>query len=342
MTSAVTTLTREQPVVHPGKAAPPTAPVFRIVTIKVNNQCPLRCRHCAVGFSHDYKGDNRRFSPDDLAEIIAAINPQVYSMVLFAGGEPALEPALLRAGIACCRAKHLLSAIVTSPVWAPNGSAAGRFLDSIPGLNAVILSYDRYHLEFLKLAHYEAAIRAAVDRRLIVSFHICYTQDSELVALLDQIVGLRHLINAVHSVRTMPFGNAANPDNVKMEGVRVTNSEDLARIPRGCVLGHVQIDLARSVHGCCWSRFAVRSPFSLPAVADGIASALAQLETKRLFGAMRAHGFIDSLTPKGREAVARMAGGREFANECHLCVTAMNEGGPEIWDQCGRHPEPNP
>src|SRR5207253_2894387 len=122
-----------------------------------NNRCPLRCRHCSVGFSDQYKGNDQRIDADELIDLITAIDPGIYDMVLFAGGEPSLEVALLRIGIAACKTRFLRSAIVTAPIWAVNEEAAKRFVDSVPGLNQIILSYDKYHLEFLKVAHYEMA-----------------------------------------------------------------------------------------------------------------------------------------------------------------------------------------
>ena len=312
---------------------------LRVVGIKLNNRCPLRCRHCSVGFSNEYRGNNYRISADELRDIIAAIDPRIYTMVSFSGGEPSLEPSLLRVGIDACKAKGLSSVIVTAPIWAANPSAADQFLDSVRGLDHLVMSYDRYHLEFLKVAHYETAARAAASRGIFASFHITYSAEAELAELKDKIARVWHL-GGESSMRTIPVGNAANAGNVKMELISIGSIGDLARIPRGCLLGNVLVDETRSVYGCCWSCGVQRSPFSVSKQPGGWAATMKQLEENVLFQTVRASGFIDALTPKGQEALVRLVKGRGFANECHLCLTAMQEGGAEIWDECIREKHP--
>jgi organic radical activating enzyme len=304
----------------------------RIVAINVNNRCPLRCRHCSVGFSEEYRGNARRISPEALAGTIAAIDPRVYDVVAFAGGEPSLEPTLLRVGIAACKARGLLSAIVTAPIWASSRRVADRFLDAVPGLNQVIISYDNYHLEFLKVSHYENATRAAFARGIAVIFMIAYTEEAELLELTSRIAGIRHVIQ-IGTTRTVPIGNAARAGNVRMGCIPIESEQDLVKIPRGCILGTVHIDDAGTVHGCCFSRLVEHSPFSVPKQPEGLAATLRQLEESALFQSVRTRGFIDALTPKGREALTRLSRGRAFANECHLCLTAMKEGRDEIWEE---------
>jgi len=268
-----------------------------------------------------------------MLDIILAINSKVYGMVAFAGGEPSLDPALLRVGIAACKVMGLLSAIITAPVWAATRSAAERFLDSVTGLNQVILSYDRYHLEFLTVAHYETAACAAIQRGLIVTLHICYTEELEKAELLDKIAGMRDLVR-IGITRTVPVGNAANPDNdIKMERITIEKIDDLTRIPRGCILGNVHINQSHTVHGCCWSTYAPQSPFALPKRPEGLAATLDYLEKDERFQAVRARGFLDALTPNGQKALVRLLKGRSFANECLACLTAMQEGHSEIWDE---------
>src|SRR5207244_13279539 len=64
---------------------------YRTVVINLNNRCPLRCRHCALGFSKEYKGTDSPISPAELEDIISSVDPQVSPTILFAGGEPSLE-----------------------------------------------------------------------------------------------------------------------------------------------------------------------------------------------------------------------------------------------------------
>jgi organic radical activating enzyme len=310
----------------------PIGTTLRSVTLKVNNRCPLQCRHCSVGFSDEYAGDDHRVRAEYLVDTIAAIDPLVYDMILLAGGEPSLDPPLLRVAIDACKERPLLSAIVTAPIWAPKSETADRFINRILGLDVLILSYDRYHLEFLDVGHYERAIYAAAQRGIQVVLHICYARESEIPELVNQVAGLEKFFR-VHTMRVVPVGNAAKPSNVAMDYVTVESVQDLERIPRGCVLGSVHVDESRTVHGCCWSRSAQRSPFSVPGSSRTMKDTLNELEENELFQTVRAHGFLDSLTPNGRRALVDLVKGRSFTNECHICLAAMNEGDSKIWDE---------
>jgi hypothetical protein len=44
-------------------------------------------------------------------------------------------------------------------------------------------------------------------------------------------------------------------------------------------------------------------------------------------------GFIDGLNSNGQKALFQLLKGRGFANECHVCLTAMKEGGSDIWEK---------
>jgi hypothetical protein len=240
--------------------------------------------------------------------------------------------------IDACKTHGLLSAIVTAPVWASKPEAADRFLDRIGGLDVLILSYDRYHLEFLDIACYETAVRAAAGRRIDVFLHVTHSNEAEMEELLARVASIRPLCR-VSNMRTVPIGNAANPSNVEMEYTTVDVVDDLARIPRGCVLGNAFIDEGGAVHGCCWSKMAARSPFSVSNGAQGLKKALEDLEESELFQAVRAHGFLGALTPKAKEALVQLVKGRPFTNECHICLAAMNEGNEQIWDEHIAAPE---
>jgi MoaA/NifB/PqqE/SkfB family radical SAM enzyme len=305
----------------------------RVVIIKINDRCPLHCRHCSLGFSEDYKGNAYRMSEEVLADTIAQIDPAVYGVVLFTGGEPSLEPALLRVGIMACKFQGLLSALSTAPVWAASRSSAERFLDNIPGLDVMMLSYDQYHLEFLPVGHYETAVRVARGRGLMLGVNVCYTDDAEKEDLFEKISSVSDLIQIVNVNRTVLVGNAAKPDNLKLDYLRIESVNDLERIPRSCTLGNILIDESHAVHGCCWSQTVTKSPLSIKKQPDGLAATLNTIEQSQLFQSVRTHGFIDALNPKGKEALVRLIKGRNFVNQCHVCLTAMKEARSEIWSE---------
>lgn len=317
-----TMLDRLQPRSHVGQ------PV-RSVTIGINNRCPLRCRHCSVGFSNEQPGDKSTISAESLISAISAIDTNVYSRICFAGGEPSLDIALLNTGIEAARKAGLQTAVITAPIWARTSAASERFLDQIPGLDLLILSYDLYHLEFLDLSAYEHAVRASSSRGVTTDLHITYTHDDELRGLLWKIKSFRHLCS-VSTMTAVPVGNAAKPGNILMPLTTIRDIHDLARVPRGCILGNALIQ-GGSVHGCCWSATAPESPFTVHGDVDELPQSLSRLEAGFAFKAVRARGFLDALLPSGQQALVDLVQGRSFSNECHLCITAMREGSDEIW-----------
>lgn len=305
----------------------------RSVTIKLNNRCPLRCRHCSVGYSEQYPGDNTKITAEKLVDTIRAIDPSIYDMVLLAGGEPSLDPPLVRTAITACEETGLLSAIVTAPVWAPTELTAERFIERIHRMNVLILSYDEYHLDFLDVQNYKRAIHAAARAKIAVVVHIVYTDENVRDELKQMLSDVKHLCQ-FHESRTVPFGNAANDRNVLMSRIKVNTTEDLCRIPRGCVLGNALIDESGNVHGCCWSRSVSQSPFSEITDSAGLSAAMARLEERPGFASVRAHGFLDALTPSGKRILMTVVQGQSFAHECDICMRAMEVAPQVLWTEC--------
>jgi MoaA/NifB/PqqE/SkfB family radical SAM enzyme len=304
---------------------------MRFLTVMINERCPLKCRHCSVGFSETNKGSGFRIAPEDLVHIITSIDKESYQAVLFAGGEPSLDPALVKLGIDTCRNAGLDAAIVTAPIWASTEASAKRFLDKVEGLSQLMLSYDYYHLEFLKYSQYENAAREAAARGLFVVLHITYSQEEEKQALIDSVASIRSLVY-IDPMRTVPVGNAAEPGLVELDYVTINSVKDLDALPRRCVLGNTLVDARLDIHGCCWSNLGEASPFSIYGKGRRLDVAFKEMEESPTFQAVRKQGFLNSLSPRGREALVEQVKGQQFCNECHICIAAMKKGSDEIWN----------
>jgi organic radical activating enzyme len=306
---------------------------MRSVTIVVNERCPLRCRHCSVGFSETYRGNSYRIEEATLVRIIEGIDRDVYGAVLFAGGEPSLDPWLVKTGVDACRKAGLSSSMITAPVWASSQETAEKFLNQVEGLREITLSFDLYHLEFLKFRHYEIAAREAAKRGIHVQFHITYSKEPEKSFLMAVIAPILPLID-VSCMRAVPVGNAAT--QVEMEYVTIETVANLEAIPRGCLLGKAIVDSKLQVHGCCWSSLGEESPFSAGLGEHPPAGAFAKLENSAAFQAVMKDGFIDSLSARGKELLFDRVRGQRFATECDLCVATMKKGAEGVWRECGR------
>jgi MoaA/NifB/PqqE/SkfB family radical SAM enzyme len=306
---------------------------MRSVTIVVNERCPLRCRHCSVGFSEAYRGNSYRIEEATLISIIEGIDPAVYGAVLFAGGEPSLDPLLVKTGVDACRKAGLASSMITAPIWASSAESAEKLLDQVEGLREITLSFDLYHLEFLKFKHYEIATRHAVQRGIHVQFHITYSKEPEKAFFMTSLDPILSLID-VSFMRAVPVGNAAT--QVDMEYVTVESAADFDAIPRGCFLGKAIVDSKLQVHGCCWSSLGEKSPFSSGVGENPPSGAFTKMENSPVFQAVMKDGFIDSLSERGKQLLLDRVRGQRFATECDLCVATMKEGSESVWRECGR------
>lgn len=307
---------------------------MRLVTILINKRCPLRCRHCSVGFSGAFHGTPFRIREDDLVRIIAGIDPTVYKLVVFGGGEPSLDPSLIRLGVDTCRDSGILSGIVTAPIWSSTPRRATEFLDKVLGLKDVILSYDYYHLEFLKFAHYENAVRAAHERGIRVGVNITYSDDAEKQHLIDSLAELRFGIAYVGASRAVPIGNASQQDKIPMQYVTINTLADFDAIPRGCLLGKAYVDENLQIHGCCYSCTGEDSPFSSDSGGKPIGKVFQDMESNPLFQSVLKKGFLESLSPSGKQLLLNRVRGQRFGTECDLCVHTMTKDAGAIWQHC--------
>jgi hypothetical protein len=253
---------------------------------------------------------------------------------VFGGGEPSLDPSLIKLGVDTCRRSGLLSGIVTAPIWSSNPIRAKEFLDKVNGLTDIILSYDYYHLEFLKFAHYENAVQEASQRGIRIGVNITYSDEAEKQPLIDSLAPLMYGITYLGTSRAVPIGNASVPEKVDMQYVTINTLEDFDAVPRGCILGKAYVDEDLKVHGCCYSCTGEHSPFSSPSEGTPVAQVFQEMEENPVFQSVLKKGFLGSLSPVGKQLLLERVRGQRFGTECDLCVHTMKKDAGAIWQQC--------
>jgi organic radical activating enzyme len=316
-----------------GVQAPLVARSQRTVAFVINDRCPLRCKHCAVGYWEENSGSSAVIKESDLRQSILAVDRSLYDTIIFVGGEPTLEPRLLRVGTEACQEAGFLSAITTAPVWARTPELAQRFLKKLPHLDIVTLSYDEYHLEFLTVDHYTNAANAAIEQEMQPAFNLCHSNDEEKILLLNKIHHLLHQVE-IHCQKVLAVGNATRPDNVALSGIRINSSEDLARIERSCDIGNAVVDTGLNLHGCCWASSVPESPFRFASDSQNLSDSLMLMEQDPTFQKVRKHGLIDSLTEQDKRTIARSMKNEVFINECDLCLSLMTKKNRPLWEEC--------
>jgi hypothetical protein len=270
-------------------------------------------------------------STDDVRAIVRGVDPKVYSWVNFAGGEPSRTPELLAAGVQAAHETGLRAGMVSAPIWAKNLIAAEEFLTA-SGLDVLTLSYDIYHLEFLRDEHYEHAIQAAQAKGISVNLNVCFGKPEELEALGRQVQKFR--IKSVNFSQVLPIGNAKQMhENMKSGGVTIRSAADLLRLRRSCDLGNPLVSKGE-MSACCTASSVAGSPlahFAYASPAD-VAAGLAALEAQPTFQKILSSGLIDGLGEHEARAVARCVDGMTFVNECDLCAHLMGDAQRGLWD----------
>jgi pyruvate-formate lyase-activating enzyme len=311
------------------------AKTARTVTILLNQRCPFKCRHCSQGFSASYRGGKEPLKPAVLRKIIRAIAASNYKLALLAGGEPSLNPELAALGVRECAKAGLTSAMITAPVWAKSAESAGAFLDKIAGLNLLILSYDQFHLESLSFAHYKNAAAAAFKRDIPVEIATMYLNETDRKRQLASLKPIKRYLASVTALPVVAVGNAAALGTSGRKTVKINSEKDLNKLPATCSAGKVSyVDPKLKLYGCCWSAYGGSSPFDLPPRAgETLAARFARLERIPAFRQLLRKGFLNSLSPRGREYAAAAVKGGEFCTECDLCIALMRQGRDRIWQE---------
>lgn len=310
---------------------------MRSVTITVTSRCPLRCRHCAAGCLEPAERKEWTISRAELETIIKNIDRKAYQLVIFSGGEPALEPDLLEFGINACREAGIPPAILTTPIWAATPGRAEKFLDRLKGLRYLFLSYDYFHLEFLEYRQYENAVRAAARRRILVCAQMCYTREQEKQELLDSLTPLKRFISMTNTIKVVLKGSAANQEDIAARQMVIRGVEDLEKVPRTCRTGQLNVNMDMdnyTVGACGWAAMIKGYPFYFSAKADTLGAAFRELESNPVFQAVRKKGFIGSLSRRGKEMLVDTIKGRPLICECDLCMMAQEEKRMDIWNEC--------
>ncbi len=144
--------------------------LWEAVEIFLTMRCPLRCRHCVTN-SHPNR--HERMDRDLLIEILRGLAKLKTRFVCLFGGEPELEPGLLRLGIEESRRLGMLPSAVTSGYWAEEESTCRESARLFEGVNALLVSTDQPHMRYVSI---ETTLRAAeATRSLGINVSICYS-----------------------------------------------------------------------------------------------------------------------------------------------------------------------
>lgn len=165
----------------------PGPPAKRVVALMITRRCNMTCGHCSVASSPQVNGEPTE--ADLLDWTRQAAHAGVRSLRI-TGGEPMLRPDVVRAVVREARALGMSTAINTNGFWGYNLPRARKEVRRLvrAGLNALTVSYDRYHAEFQGPGPALHLATAAREQALHVNFNVVRGADDG--ALTDIAEGL--------------------------------------------------------------------------------------------------------------------------------------------------------
>lgn len=308
----------------------------RTLSLIVTTKCPLRCAHCPIGiYGEPPDVPLPKLNESDVVNAIRAAKKFGYEAVNFVGGEPMLALDLVTKGYEECRAQGLSAIMVTAPVWASTLELARKKLSRLAGFDLLLLSYDKYHLEFLQVKHYENAIEAARELNINVTMNVCYTLPEEKAQLEEELAQFTGKAMGVQYIPYVPVGNCKDfPRNIPFSGVTIEKPEDLDRLERTCSIGTASIGLYKDVFACCWSMAVMDSPIRFDKKRSGkFEEDFKRMEEDGNVAALRKTGVLDSLKPDKKEKIFEATKGKKFVNECHLCLFLLDGANGNLWEK---------
>ncbi len=143
--------------------------------------CPLRCRHCITRSNPDVRG---KLAFEDAARHLEVL-PHFTDWVSFTGGEPLLQAGEIVRLVALATRLRLSTTIVTGSGWAKNEELAKRRVDELAraGLRRLVLSWDRFHAEWISADVPASVARLAIAAGISVDVALTLAEGDDPAAL---------------------------------------------------------------------------------------------------------------------------------------------------------------
>ena len=244
--------------------------------ISIGTRCTFKCRHCIVG--HNKKA--RKVTGREISLLAATINKYRPRSVVFTGGEPTLYLKEINRIISHVKqADQIEFRLVTNGYFAKTTAASVQKLKTLVSINAVQLSYDEFHAEFLQLDRLHN-LRAAC-KKLNISFSLVVSIRSPLDMLIVNGLGPLPGVNIAFQ-KVLAMGEAANNDL----GYRY-DAFDPSVLEKRCPnLGKLVYNCGSGFTVCCaqLAELPDRRDFVHPSVGEHTESRFYRLISKFTFG----------------------------------------------------------
>lgn len=291
----------------------PTENAVDALGLLLTRYCPAACAHCGSSSSPQERG---WMAPDLAKELLRSAKRAGITKVLFSGGEPLARFNHALPIISAAAEEGLEVSVCSNGNWARDEHQARRRVGELvaAGTTSLLLSTDRWHLDFIPLEAVINASRAAAGAGIKVQISVPSGAGDFQAISLASTLAVRTGVDVVsHPVH--PVGRGAQ---LPLRTLGVT-PPDLG----GChLVGHVEVDVDGTVSICPTSaEFGSSSPLIL---GDANQSDLEHLINNfrrtpwfaiiRLWGPLGAH----LLAGGTRDLSDRSA--KAALHPCHLCA----------------------
>lgn len=213
------------------------------VVFAITNRCNIYCRHCVMGINRSNLDANR----DDVLKWIKQIAfSQDKKWAVFAGGEPFLCMDDLIEYVKLAKENNLLTSVITNGFWAKTPETAEEILDKLPGLDSIMISSDKYHMEFIDKKIIFNLIEASLKRSLPVHVNIVAASKEE-GSVYSRIFTDRYE-DRITVYQVNMFTNDP-PQDFNIEQINYMSNPDL--LYGYCDVTNHIIALDGDVHVCC-------------------------------------------------------------------------------------------
>lgn len=212
------------------------------VYISATERCNARCRHCIAQ-------DDKQLHIDAECESVLDWIEQIHECgikgVHFVGGEPFVVRKNLNSFVKKLGELGMYASVVTNGLWARTVEEGIKVLQEIPDLDILIISSDKYHLEYIDAQIVKNAIEAGLSTGKFVIVNVTYVESNEVKVINEIYKEYRNKI-VMQTVKAMPFNGA---DSEKIS--RALLFQKPSKVPAFCGIGNYFIDCYGKISACC-------------------------------------------------------------------------------------------
>lgn len=288
------------------------------VYISPTMKCNAQCRHCVANNIRKMSADA---SEEDVLEWIEQIHECGIQGVHFVGGEPFVVRQSLNTYIKKLNELDMFAGVVTNGLWAKTIEEGIAVLEEMPGLDLLIISSDKYHLEYIDASIVKNAIEAGIATGKFVVINVTYVESSEVKEINQIYKEYRDKI-LIQSVKAMPF-DGEDSQKIKRSQLFKTPS----KVPTYCGIGNYFVDNNGSVSACCQSSRSKNTKcFYLGNIKEK-----RLLELQRSFISGDIYRFFKKYGPRGLVEIFLQSNfsneliDKQYTSACEICRELMDD-----------------